>query len=51
MLTYGAEATTAEDIVMAAQDDMERTTPLAMSRGATPLASAPRLTRPPTEVR
>jgi len=31
MLTDGAEATTAEDIVMAAQDGLERATPLAMS--------------------
>lgn len=40
MLTYGAEATTAEDIVMAAQDDLERTTPLAMSHRIRPTGEA-----------
>ncbi len=40
MLTDGAEATTAEDIVMAAQDGLERATPLAMSHRIRPTGEA-----------
>jgi anti-sigma B factor antagonist len=40
MLADGAEATTAEDIVMAAQNDLERTTPLAMSHRIRPTGEA-----------
>ena len=40
MLTDGAEATTAEDIVMAVQDGLERTTPLALSHRIRPTGEA-----------
>jgi anti-anti-sigma factor len=40
MLTDGAEATTAEDIVMAAQGGLERTTPLAMTHRIRPTGEA-----------
>jgi anti-sigma B factor antagonist len=40
MLTHIPEATTAEDIVMAARDDLERTTPLALSHRIRPTGEA-----------
>jgi anti-sigma B factor antagonist len=40
MLAYSAEATTAEHIVMAVQDDLERTTPLALSHRIRPMGEA-----------